>query len=68
VAEATDFAFLAAPARRALAREGIARLPDLTKWTEHELSKLHGMGPNALRLLRERLAQHGLGFAPGDPR
>lgn len=33
-----------APARRALEREGIVTLLQLSKYTENELLKLHGMG------------------------
>lgn len=53
---------LAAPARRALERAGYKRRGQLTKVTEGELSKLHGMGPNALATLREALADIGLSF------
>ncbi|MBK8050007.1 MAG: DNA-binding protein [Anaerolineales bacterium] len=54
---------LAAPARRALAGVGITQLEQLTSMTEAEVLKLHGMGPNAMRTLREALAAHGLSFA-----
>lgn len=54
---------LAAPARRALAGAGIRRLEDLTRMTEPEVKNLHGIGPNALRQLREALAARGLFFA-----
>jgi len=51
-----------------LAGAGYARLEQLTKVTEAEVLKLHGMGPNALDLLRSVLAARGLSFAaPGDP-
>jgi hypothetical protein len=60
----TDFPKLAAPARRALANAGYTRLKQLTKVTEAELLALHGMGPNALRTLREALQARGLSFAP----
>ena len=53
---------LAAPARRALAGAGIADLEHLAAWTEGELAGLHGIGPNALRLLRSALADAGLTF------
>jgi DNA-directed RNA polymerase alpha subunit len=54
---------LAAPARRALANAGFTKLPDLTRISEAELAKLHGMGPKALGQLREALAGAGLSFA-----
>ena len=58
-----DFAGLAAPARRALAGAGIGSLAELAGRTQAEVAALHGMGPNALRLLREKLAARGLAFA-----
>ncbi|HEY3329015.1 MAG TPA: hypothetical protein VGK19_03255 [Capsulimonadaceae bacterium] len=53
---------LAAPARRALASAGYTRIADLANATEAEVGKLHGMGPNALRILRDALAVQGLTF------
>jgi hypothetical protein len=58
---------LAAPARRALAEAGYARLEQLTHVAEAELGQLHGMGPKALRLLREALAATGRGFKASAP-
>lgn len=52
-----------APARRALVNAGITRLEQLSRVSERELLKLHGMGPRAVRLLRDILAERGLGFA-----
>jgi hypothetical protein len=46
---------LAQPARRALANAGILRLDQLTRLSEDEVSRLHGIGPNALRQLRRAL-------------
>jgi hypothetical protein len=57
---------LAAPAQRALAGAGYTRLEDLTRITEADLKKLHGMGPNAIGQLREALADAGLHFADGS--
>jgi hypothetical protein len=59
---------LPAPARRALAEAGYSRLEQLTRITEAELGQLHGMGPKALRQLREGLAATGRGFGGGAPR
>jgi hypothetical protein len=42
--EATNLPKLAAPARRALPGAGYTRLEDLTKVTESDVMKLHGMG------------------------
>lgn len=54
---------LAKPAQRALAGAGYSRLEQLTKVTEKEILALHGMGPKAVRLLRETLAEKGWAFA-----
>jgi DNA-directed RNA polymerase alpha subunit len=46
---------LAAPARRALEAAGITCLEDLSQWPEDELARLHGIGPNSLKVLKEAL-------------
>ena len=62
----SDFpAGLSAPARRALDGAGYVRLEQLTKVSEVELKKLHGMGPKAINLLRSALEEKGLSFANG---
>ena len=50
------------PARRALASVGYTYVEDLIKTTEKDLKKLHGMGPKALRILREVLQSRGMDF------
>ncbi|MES2626841.1 MAG: DNA-directed RNA polymerase subunit alpha C-terminal domain-containing protein [Pseudomonadota bacterium] len=55
---------LAAPARRALAREGITTLASITRFTETELNALHGIGPNALNTIKSALKQKGLTLSP----
>ena len=57
---------IGAPAMRALTAAGYTRLKQLTKVTEAELGQLHGMGPKALRILRETLQAQGLSFKPGE--
>ncbi len=59
-----EFAGLAAPARRALAVAGYATLKQLDGASEAALAQLHGMGPNALKTLKEKLAASGLKLAP----
>lgn len=54
---------IGAPATRALNGSGYYRLEQLTKVRESELAKLHGMGPKALRILKEALKEEGLAFA-----
>lgn len=44
---------LAAPARRALVDAGILKISDLKKWSDEELLELHGMGPNAMKILKK---------------
>ena len=63
----SDFDGLAAPARRALAGAGVRSLDDVARRREPEVAALHGMGPNAMRVLREKLAAKGLGFAAPAP-
>jgi hypothetical protein len=63
-AEATDLPKLAAPARRALLAAGYTNLEHLTEVSESEVMKLHGMGPNAMRVLRKALEERGLSFRP----
>ena len=46
---------LAAPARRALINENIKTLLDLKKYTYSEIEALHGIGPNALVILKPYL-------------
>jgi hypothetical protein len=53
---------LARPAQRALANAGITRIEHLAAMSEAEIRLLHGIGPNALRQLRQALDAHGLGF------
>lgn len=59
----SDFPKIGQPAVRALAGAGIQRLDQLTAFTEAEIRQLHGMGPKALGILRQALADRGLSFA-----
>ena len=54
---------MGAPAQRALAGAGYSRLEQLTKVTEAEIKKLHGVGPHAINKLRTALEAKGLSFA-----
>ena len=63
--EETDLPKLAAPARRALIGAGYTRLEHLTRVEESEVMKLHGMGPNAMEVLRSALEERGLSFRDG---
>ena len=44
---------LAAPARRALIDDGLYKVSDLRKVSLAALKELHGMGPNAIRIIVE---------------
>jgi hypothetical protein len=59
-----DLPKLGAPARRALIG-GYTRLEDLTNTKESEILRLHGMGPKAMRILRDALTERGLSFRDG---
>lgn len=50
-------------ARRELARNGFTTYEQLTRVTADNLLGLHGVGPKAIRILREELAARGLAFA-----
>jgi len=58
-----DLPKLAAPAQRALAGAGIQNLQQLTKFSEAQIKELHGIGPNALKALREAMKANGISFA-----
>ena len=63
--EETNLPKIAAPARRALQGAGHTRLEDLTKVTESDVLRLHGMGPNAMQVPRNALSERGLSFRDG---
>ncbi|MBO1901387.1 hypothetical protein J4H92_05425 [Leucobacter weissii] len=58
-----DLPSIGRPATSALAAEGISTLEELSGRTEAELAALHGVGPKAIRLLREALEEDGRSFA-----
>jgi predicted flap endonuclease-1-like 5' DNA nuclease len=62
--EPTFLKGVAAPAVRALASIGVTRLEQTARFRESELAALHGMGPKALRLIREALRAQGRSFKP----
>ena len=53
---------LSSPARNALQHHGIHTIEELSKYSEKEISKLHGMGPASLPKLRKALEESGLSF------
>jgi hypothetical protein len=50
-------------ARRELAVNGYIRYDQLTDVTAAQLLAIHGVGPKAIRILGEELAERGLAFA-----
>ncbi|CAA9287091.1 MAG: hypothetical protein AVDCRST_MAG41-4075 [uncultured Corynebacteriales bacterium] len=52
------------PATRALMLAGHTRLERFADLTEADLLALHGVGPKAVRILRESLAARGLSLRP----
>ena len=53
---------LAAPARRALIDDGLFEVVDLRKVSLAALKELHGMGPNAVRVLVNEMKKADLAF------
>jgi len=53
---------LAGPARRALIDDGLFELADLRKVSLAALKELHGMGPNAVRVLVAEMKKADLAF------
>lgn len=53
---------LAAPARRALVDNKIYSLKELANYTEHEVLEMHGVGLNALNVLKKALKNKNLRF------
>ncbi|PID24789.1 hypothetical protein CSV60_07715 [Sporosarcina sp. P7] len=53
---------LSSPARNALVHNGIDTLQKLSKYTEKEILKNHGIGPASLPIMRNFLEEEGLSF------
>lgn len=53
---------LAAPARRALIDDGLYKISDLRKVSLAALKELHGMGPNAIRILVAEMKKQDIQF------
>ena len=54
---------ISAPANRALAGIGVTSLDQLAGRSRSQLAQLHGMGPKALGIIEDALAQRGLHLA-----
>ena len=57
---------IGSPAHRALTAAGITRLEQFTSISEEELLTLHGVGPKAVRIIKESLRENGLAFAKAE--
>ncbi|KOX16674.1 hypothetical protein [Nocardiopsis sp. NRRL B-16309] len=62
--ETEAFPGLSAPARRALTAAGYTEPAQLDGASAARLLRLHGMGPKAVRVLRELVAERG--YSLGD--
>ena len=51
---------ISAPALRALDNAGYRTLRHLANASRQQLAELHGMGPKALTIIEQALAEHGL--------
>lgn len=60
---ASELPKLAAPAQRALAGAGVTSLSHLARMTEANVMALHGMGPNAMKSLKDAMKAKKLAFA-----
>ena len=47
-------------ARRELAVHGVTQFEQLADWSERDLLAIHGVGPKAIRILREELRSRGM--------
>jgi len=54
---------LAKPAQRAIQNAGITTIEQLSSYSEKEISELHGIGKNAISVIRQTLNEHGIIFS-----
>jgi DNA-directed RNA polymerase alpha subunit len=52
------------PAASAFEHAGIRTLEDLARHSERDLLAIHGVGPKAIRILREELEARGMSLKP----
>ncbi|RCK69443.1 hypothetical protein DT076_11215 [Desertihabitans brevis] len=58
-----DLPRIGRPATSALLSADLTTLEQVARWSERDLLALHGVGPRAVRLLQEALAERGLALA-----
>jgi len=56
------------PATNALQHVGIDRLEQIATMSEAELLRIHGVGPKAVKILRDALGERGQSFRQDEPR
>lgn len=61
------FSILATPAQKALENKGIKTLKALSKYSEKEITNLHGMGPYSIPKLKTVLKTNRLSFKKNNP-
>ncbi|OCA84193.1 DNA-binding protein [Bacillus sp. FJAT-27225] len=61
-----DFPKIPKPAERALIGAGYTKLEQFTSISEADILNLHGVGPKAVMILKEALAEKDLKFAKED--
>jgi DNA-directed RNA polymerase alpha subunit len=54
---------LAKPAQRAIQNEGITTIEQLSKYSEKEFSELHGIGKNAINVIKRTMDENGITFS-----
>lgn len=54
--------YLAIPAQRSLAKEGIAKLYDLSRFTKAEIKELRGIGPDSMTKIKEDMFEEQISF------
>lgn len=60
VPKAAFLSNLSAPARRALEKEKINSLQQLSEYSEKDLLALHGLGPSSIPKLKKSLSEKGM--------
>lgn len=65
MSDSTPLPRIGMPATNALAVEGVTTLEQVATWSERDLLALHGVGPKAIRILREAMSERGMDFAAG---
>lgn len=58
-----DLPSIGRPATGALLQAGITTLAQVATHSERDLLALHGVGPRAIRILADALAERGLSFS-----